>query len=146
MSNNLKTLQAMNTTITTTHNYNNEYILPNWGNKHPKVTFIDSQDGEDEDGNETYINTYRVNLTPEEANYYINHILLPYLEEIIRDRGADDDCYDYIPSLLTEAVQFIQLLGIDPKEAVLIIINYGDTYDYDLREDSEFLDLTGYLK
>ena len=37
MSNNLKTPQAMNTTIITSHNYNNEYLLPNWEDK---ITFI----------------------------------------------------------------------------------------------------------
>lgn len=64
----------------------------------------------------------------------------------MNSRGADDDCFDYIPSLITEAIQFIQLLGIDPADAILTIITYGDNNDYDLREDSEYLDLTGYLK
>lgn len=133
----------MNTTIITSHNYNNEYLLPNWEDK---VTFLNETEGEDENGNETYLNKYQVNLTPEEANDYINNRLLPRIEEAIRYRGADDDCYDYIPSLITEAIQFIQLLGIDPTDAIFTIISYGDEHDYDLREDSEYLDLTGYLK
>lgn len=138
----------MNTTITTTHNYNNEYLLPNWkiGRTNMKVTLINSDEGLDEDGNHTYVNTYQVNMTPEEANEYINNRLLPRIKEAIIYRGADDDHYDYIPSLLTEAIQFIQLLGIDPKDAILTILTYGDEYDYNLREDSEYLDLTGYLK
>lgn len=133
----------MKTTIITSHNYNNEYLLPKWEDK---VTFLSTQEGEDENGNETNLNKYQVNLTPEEANDYINNHLLPRIEEAIKYGGADDDCYDYIPSLITEAIQFIQLLGIDPADAILTIISYGDEHDYDLREDSEYLDLTGYLK
>ena len=64
----------------------------------------------------------------------------------MNSRGADDDCFDYIPSLITEAIQFIQLLQIDPTDSILTLITYGDNNDYDLREDSEYLDLTGYLK
>lgn len=133
----------MNTTIITSHNYNNEYLLPNWKDK---VTFLSTQEGEDENGNETYLNKYQVNLTEEEANQYITDILLPYIDSTINARGADDDCYDYIPSLITEAIQFIQLLGIDPADAILTLITYGNNNDYDLGEDSEYLDLTGYLK
>ena len=133
----------MNTTIITSHNYNNEYLLPNWEDK---VTFINSDEGEDENGNETYLNKYKVNLTGEEAEQYINHILLPYIDDIMNSRGADDDCFDYIPSLITEAIQFIQLLQIDPTDSILTIITYGDNQDYYLGAGSEYLDLTGYLK
>lgn len=133
----------MNTTIYTNHNYNAEYTMPDWPTK---VTRLYVQDGLDEDGNETYIIAYRVNLTKEEANNYINNHLLPYLKETIHNRGADDDHYDYIPSMLEEAIQFTQLIEQDPAPLINSLLEYGAQDDYDLGPNSEYLDLTCYLK